>query len=65
MEGMKDVRTIAGFFLEKHQDMPSEGSSITITKGTLTVEKMQGNKILSIRFDLAPVHFVQTKEDYD
>ena len=65
MEGMKDVRTIAGFFLEKHQDMPSEGSSITISKGTLTVEKMQGNKILSIRFDLAPVHFVQTKEDYD
>ena len=65
MEGMKDVRTIAGFFLEKHQDMPSEGSSITITKGTLTVEKMQGNKILNIRFDLAPVHYIQTKEDYD
>ena len=65
MEGMKDVRTIAGFFLEKHQDMPSEGSSITITRGTLTVEKMQGNKILNIRFDLAPVHFIQTKEDYD
>ncbi|MBK8396942.1 MAG: HlyC/CorC family transporter [Leptospiraceae bacterium] len=65
IENMKDVRTIAGFFLEKHQDMPSEGSSITTNKGTLTVEKMQGNKILSIRFDLAPVLFVQTKEDYD
>ncbi|HMV44904.1 MAG TPA: hemolysin family protein [Leptospiraceae bacterium] len=65
IEGMKDVRTIAGFFLEKHQDMPSEGSSITITKGTLTVEKMQGNKILNIRFDMAPLNFVHTKEDYD
>lgn len=65
IEGMKDVRTIAGFFLEKHQDMPTEGSSITISKGTLTVEKMQGNKILNIRFNLAPTGLIETKEDYD
>lgn len=65
LEQYKDVRTIAGLFLEKHEDMPTVGSSIIIPKGTLTVEKMQGNKIKSIRFDMTPVRFISTKEDYD
>lgn len=65
IENLKDIRTIAGFFLEKHQDIPTEGSSIAITGGTLTVEKMEGNKIVDIRYDFAPVSIVPTQEDYD
>jgi CBS domain containing-hemolysin-like protein len=65
LEDMEDVRTIAGFFLEKHQDMPTVGSRISILKGTLTVDKMQGNKILQIKYDLLPLKIVGTKEDYD
>lgn len=65
IEHSKDVRTIAGFFLEKHQDMPIEGSSITIKNGTLTVVKMEGNKILHIRYDHKPVEIIPIKEDYD
>lgn len=30
--------------------MPEEGSTISLQTGTLTVEKMEGNKILSVRF---------------
>jgi putative hemolysin len=65
LKEMEDVRTIAGFFLEKHEDMPTVGSKINIQKGTLTIDKMQGNKILQIRFDLAPLEVVEIKEDYD
>ncbi len=50
LKNMEDVRTIAGFFLEKHEDMPNVGSKISTNKGTLTVVKMQGNKILQVRF---------------
>jgi CBS domain containing-hemolysin-like protein len=50
LEDMEDVRTIAGFFLEKHEDMPSIGSKISTNKGTFTVQKMQGNKILQVLF---------------
>lgn len=65
LEHSKDVRTIAGFFMEKHQDMPTEGSSISIKKGTLTVIKMDGNKILQIRYDHKPVEIAPIQEDYD
>jgi putative hemolysin len=65
LEDMEDVRTIAGFFLEKHEDMPTVGSRISILKGTLTVDKMQGNKILQIKYDLLPLKIVGTKADYD
>jgi putative hemolysin len=65
IEHNKDVRTIAGFFLEKHEDMPVEGSSISIKNGTLTVVKMEGNKILHIRYDHKPVEIIPIKEDYD
>ncbi len=61
----KDVRTIAGFFLEKHEDMPSEGSSISIKSGTLTVVKMEGNKILHIKYDHKPMEIIPITEDYD
>ena len=50
LEEMEDVRTIAGFIIDKHGDMPKEGSSIKVPKGNLTVEKMEGNKIKTIRF---------------
>ncbi|ONF84233.1 hemolysin family protein [Leptospira santarosai] len=49
-EEIKDIRTIAGFILGRLEDMPEEGSTITLQSGTLTVEKMEGNKILSVRF---------------
>ncbi len=65
IELFNDVRTIAGFFLEKHQDIPKEGSCITISSGTLTVEKMEGNKIVDIRYDLAPLSVFPTQEEYD
>ncbi|MCB1157401.1 MAG: HlyC/CorC family transporter [Leptospiraceae bacterium] len=65
MEEYKDVRTIAGLFLEKHQDMPREGSMVTIKTGSLTVEKMEGNKIIDIRYDFAPVNVVPIQEEYD
>lgn len=60
-----DVRTIAGFFLQKFEDFPKEGSSVIIKKGILTVEKMEGNKILTIRYDNKPMEIIPTKEDYD
>ncbi|MCZ8237982.1 MAG: hemolysin family protein [Leptospiraceae bacterium] len=47
---LEEVRTIAGLFLEKHEDMPKEGSIIQIPKGELKIKKMDGNKILSIQF---------------
>ncbi|TGN06996.1 hemolysin family protein [Leptospira ilyithenensis] len=47
---MEEVRTIAGYFLEKNEDMPKEGSSVRIKKGILKVKKMEGNKIVSILF---------------
>ncbi|MCE9500189.1 MAG: hemolysin family protein [Leptospira sp.] len=50
LEEVEDVRTLAGFIIDKHGDMPKEGSSIKIAKGNLTVEKMDGNKIKTIRF---------------
>lgn len=49
-EEIKDIRTIAGFILGRLEDMPEEGSTISLQTGTLTVEKMEGNKILSVRF---------------
>ena len=61
----QNVRTIAGFFLEKHEDVPSEGSTITIKTGTLTVTKMEGNKIINIRYDHKPLNIIPIKEDYD
>ncbi|MDX1957003.1 MAG: hemolysin family protein [Leptospiraceae bacterium] len=65
VEDIKDVRTIAGFFLDKHEDMPGEGSVINIKNGTLTVVKMEGNKILNIRYDHKPMEIIPIKEDYD
>ncbi|MDF3819990.1 hemolysin family protein [Leptospira sp. 96542] len=47
---MEEVRTIAGYFMEKNEDMPKEGSVVRIKKGYLKVKKMEGNKILSIVF---------------
>jgi CBS domain containing-hemolysin-like protein len=64
-EHNRDVRTIAGFFMEKHEDMPDEGSSISIKNGTLTVVKMEGNKIIHIRYDHKPMEIIPIKEDYD
>jgi putative hemolysin len=52
---LEEVRTIAGLFLEKHEDMPKEGSVIQIPKGELKIKKMDGNKILSIQFTHLPV----------
>ncbi|TGN19039.1 hemolysin family protein [Leptospira idonii] len=49
-EDLDEVRTIAGYFLEKNEDMPKEGSVVRIKKGILKVKKMEGNKILSISF---------------
>jgi CBS domain containing-hemolysin-like protein len=65
LEEDKNIRTIAGYFFEKHQDVPTEGSFIKIKKGTLTVSKMEGNKIINIRYDHTPVEIISTKEDYD
>jgi CBS domain containing-hemolysin-like protein len=45
-----DVRTIAGLFVERLEDMPKEGSVIKIPKGELRVKKMDGNKIMSLQF---------------
>lgn len=47
---MEEVRTIAGYFMEKNEDMPKEGSIVQIKKGSLKVKKMEGNKIISILF---------------
>ncbi|MCZ8343598.1 MAG: hemolysin family protein [Leptospira sp.] len=47
---MEEVRTIAGYFMEKNEDMPQEGSVVRIKKGYLKVKKMDGNKILTIVF---------------
>ncbi|TGL59338.1 HlyC/CorC family transporter [Leptospira ognonensis] len=49
-DDLEEVRTIAGFFLDKNEDMPKEGSIIHIKKGILKVKKMDGNKIVSISF---------------
>ncbi|MFB5650079.1 hemolysin family protein [Leptospira wolffii] len=49
-EDLNDIRTIAGFILDKLEDMPKEGTEIRIPEGTLTVEKMDGNKIMKVRF---------------
>jgi CBS domain containing-hemolysin-like protein len=65
LEEDKNIRTIAGYFFEMHQDVPTEGSFIKIKKGTLTVSKMEGNKIINIRYDHTPVEIISTKEDYD
>lgn len=65
MEAYKDVRTIAGLFLEKYQDIPAEGSQVNISSGRLTVEEMDANKILKIRYDIASVSFVPIEEDYE
>jgi putative hemolysin len=46
----EEVRTIAGLFMERHEDMPKEGSTIRIPKGELKIKKMDGNKILTIQF---------------
>ncbi len=47
---LDEQRTIAGFFLNKNEDMPKEGSAVKIKKGVLKVKKMDGNKIISISF---------------
>lgn len=47
---LNDIRTIAGFILEKLEDMPKEGTEVAIPEGKLTVEKMDGNKIMTVRF---------------
>ncbi len=65
LEEDKNIRTIAGYFFEKHQDVPSEVIFIKIKKGTLTVSKMEGNKIINIRYDHTPVEIISIKEDYD
>ncbi|MCC5814131.1 MAG: HlyC/CorC family transporter [Leptospira sp.] len=48
---LEEVRTIAGLFLERHEDMPKEGSIIVIPTGELKIKKMDGNKILTIQFN--------------
>lgn len=53
---LEEVRTIAGLFLERHEDMPKEGSIIAIPNGELKIKKMDGNKILTIQF--SPSQFV-------
>lgn len=65
LEDGKNVRTIAGYFFERHLDVPIEGSFIKIKNGTLTVTEMEGNKIVTIRYDHTPVEIIATKEDYD
>ncbi|MBE7412875.1 MAG: hemolysin family protein [Leptospiraceae bacterium] len=47
---MVNVRTIAGFILEKYGDLPEEGTTISIAMGDLQVEKMEGNKISRVKF---------------
>ncbi|PJZ68347.1 hemolysin [Leptospira perolatii] len=53
-EDIRDIRTIAGFILDKLEDMPKEGTEVKIPKGKLTVERMDGNKILTVRFSKPP-----------
>ena len=60
-----DVRTIVGFFQLKYEDFPKEGSSVKIKKGTLTIEKMEGNRILTIRYNSKPPDVVPIKEEND
>lgn len=50
MEEYEDVRTIAGFILENHEDMPQEGSETEVPSGKFIVEKMDGNKIVSVKY---------------
>ncbi|TGK03225.1 HlyC/CorC family transporter [Leptospira langatensis] len=49
-EELNDIRTIAGFILDKLEDIPKEGTEVKIPEGILTVEKMDGNKIMTVRF---------------
>lgn len=49
-EDLKDVRTIAGFILERLEEIPQEGATVPIPSGLLKVEKMEGNKITSVRY---------------
>ncbi|EPG74444.1 membrane protein, PF01595 family [Leptospira fainei serovar Hurstbridge str. BUT 6] len=49
-ETLSDIRTIAGFILDKLEDMPKEGTEVLIPEGKLRVEKMDGNKIMTVRF---------------
>ncbi|TGK18003.1 HlyC/CorC family transporter [Leptospira fluminis] len=49
-ESLSDIRTIAGFILDKLEDMPKEGTEVAIPEGKLRVEKMDGNKIMTVRF---------------
>ena len=49
-DNYEDIRTLAGFILEMHEDMPKEGSEVEIPSGKFIVEKMDGNKIVSVKF---------------
>jgi putative hemolysin len=62
-DDLEEVRTIAGFFLDKNEDMPKEGSVVSIKKGILKVKKMDGNKIVSISF--TPKGDILAEEDPD
>ncbi len=46
----EDVRTIAGFIMDKGEGMPVEGTTIEISHGSLKVKKMEGNKIVTVVF---------------
>ena len=60
---LEEVRTIAGLFLERHEDMPKEGSVILIPNGEFKIKKMDGNKILSIQF--TPNSSMNSSKDID
>lgn len=60
-----EFRTIAGFFNKKFQDIPQEGSTVTIKNGILTILKMKDDTIIQIKFDSKPMEVIPTKEDYD
>ncbi|MCC6275099.1 MAG: HlyC/CorC family transporter [Leptospiraceae bacterium] len=50
LDDLENVRTIAGFILEKYGDLPKEGITVPIVMGDLLVEKMEGNKIITVKF---------------
>ena len=54
-EEIKEIRTIAGFIMERHGDIPKVKSVINVPMGKFIVEKMEGNKIVSVKFKRATV----------
>ena len=48
---IEGIRTISGFIIEKLKEMPQQDSYINISGGKLIVEKMEGNKIISVLYE--------------